>query len=259
MELTANIKDWRAWCPAAVTVEQWRTLLSTPATIDLDAALSPDVKAIPAMLRRRLNTMGKAAASTLLPLIQQANNPAIVYCSRHGEIRRTESVLQDIITDTPVSPTSFSLAVHNAMCGVLSINQKLTSNITATAAGDEPVVPTLLEAIGLLHSGTTQVICVWCDDIVPSAYTNYTQQPPIPYVVSVLLQLQSDDAMAAISLKSLGVCNEPSNSPPENSINPPLMPQAFSLLEQLLLDKTTPSDVNHCRQHWQLRTTPLKS
>lgn len=259
MELTANIKDWRAWCPAAVTVEQWRTLLSSPANIDLDAALSPDVTAIPAMLRRRLNTMGKAAASTLLPLIQQADNPAIVYCSRHGEIRRTETVLQDIITDTPVSPTAFSLAVHNAMCGVLSINQKLTSNITAIAAGDEAVVPTLLEAMGLLHSGTTQVICVWCDDITPSAYANYTQQPSIPYVVSVLLQLQPDDGLTAISLKGLTGCNEPSNSPSQNSITPPLMPQAFSLLEQLLLDKTAPNNVSHCHQHWQLRTTPPKS
>lgn len=153
------------------------------------SADSIDSSAIPAMLRRRLSPMGRAATSCLMPLLSNLNNSStstpIIFASRHGETSRTHKMLTEIAANELLSPTAFSLSVHNAICGIISINQKVTANITAIAANGDELMATLTEALGLLNSSDcSEVLCVLCDTPLPDNYQSYCQQPHSPYALA---------------------------------------------------------------------------
>jgi hypothetical protein len=148
---------------------------------------TPDVSIIPLMLRRRLNLLGRACGSEILKHLTNNEIMPIVYCSQHGDIERTTKVLNELADDQPVSPMHFSLAVHNAICGILSIQTGLTSNISTIAAGQEGLVPVLLEAAGILLSGTKKVLCVICDVTLPEIYRDDQSLPKIPYAISFIV------------------------------------------------------------------------
>lgn len=148
---------------------------------------TPDVSIIPLMLRRRLNLLGRACGSEILKHLKNNEIMPIVYCSQHGDIERTTKVLNELADDQPVSPMHFSLAVHNAICGILSIQTGLTSNISTIAAGQEGLVPVLLEASGILLSGAEKVLCVICDVTLPEIYQDEQSLPKSPYAISFVI------------------------------------------------------------------------
>lgn len=188
MQLT--IEDWRGWMPGIASQDQWQQWCAS--SIAPEDNRDIDVSAIPAMLRRRLSPMGRACASTLLPLLPENDATAIVFASQHGEVARTHCMLEDLAKGEPLSPTAFSLSVHNAIAGILSINKKITSNITAIAAGGNELLAALIEAGGLLNSGVyQQVLCVICDQPVPNNYQTYTQQPNQPFALAFRLSLRN--------------------------------------------------------------------
>ncbi len=132
---------------------------------------------VPAMLRRRLSPLGRAALWALFELRAQESEStppplATIFCSRHGEVSRTVTLLDDLATDTALSPTAFSLSVHNAIGGIYSMAANETGNITALSAGPDSLCHALLEAWCLLQDGTDQdrVLCVVYDDALPPPY-----------------------------------------------------------------------------------------
>lgn len=181
MTINFAVTEWSGWTP---------TLLpnSNPGTRSIKHHETPDVSAIPAMLRRKLNTLGRACAAQVLDVLP-ASTPDIplVYCSQHGDIQRTLSVLLELAESASVSPNNFSLAVHNAICGVLSIHAGLTGSINTIAAGQQGLVPVLLEAAGLLSPSCPQVLCVMCDVPLPDVYQTADSQPQAPFAICFLL------------------------------------------------------------------------
>jgi hypothetical protein len=167
MALTFTILDWKAWTPAN------------------DA--QPDVSVIPAMLRRRLSPMGRAALSVIMPLACIHGAMPLVYVSRHGDLSRTLGLLEDLAKGDPLSPTAFSLSVHNATAGLFSIQQGLTHNITAIGSDGRELVPGLLESLGLCNTQTPHVLCVFCDEPVPAVYQQQVDLPVHPYAVALVL------------------------------------------------------------------------
>lgn len=214
MAIKFSISDWCGWIqqdPAepATTIGE-RTLIRR--------SEAPDVSTIPAMLRRRLNLLGRAAASQLLSLPgSDGSNTAIVYCSRHGDIERTLSILQDLASDAPVSPMNFSLAVHNAVSGILSIHGGVTANISSIAAGREGLVPALLEAAGMLSSGYRRVICLLCDVSLPEIYRSPSYRPEQAFAACFALSV---DEGTALTLEYAGMTSNDSQPVPAST--PPL-------------------------------------
>ena len=173
MALTFSISDWKAW---------------TPAQHDAQA----DVSVIPAMLRRRLSPIGRAALSVIMPLAQTRGAMPLVYVSRHGDLNRTLGLLEELAKGEPMSPTAFSLSVHNATAGLFSIQQGLTGNITAISGGAEELVPALLESLGLCNAQSPQVLCVFCDEPPPAMYQQQVDQPVQPYALALVLGAGQD-------------------------------------------------------------------
>lgn len=221
MSVTFNILEWNAWTP-------------TP-----DAA-QPDVSAIPAMLRRRLSAIGRAAISVVMPLVEQYGAMPLVYVSRHGDLTRTLGLLEELARKEPMSPAAFSLSVHNATAGLLSIQQGLTHNVTAISAGGEDLVPALLEAIGLCDAHNSRVLCVFCDEPPPPVYQHQIDQPAQPYALALVLEPGQ--------AWHLGL------APHARAAGNTARPQALQLLA-LLQQQTAELGLACNTSHWLLRRT----
>ena len=104
-----------------------------------------------------------------------------------------------------MSAIQFSLAVHNAIGGIYSIQSGNQANLSAISAYDEPIVPVLLEAFGLLQESHEQVLCVIADRPLPEVYRKHEQSSMPMYSMAFLLKrgqsfaLSQVDSSAAVS------------------------------------------------------------
>ncbi|MFL0796658.1 MAG: beta-ketoacyl synthase chain length factor [Cellvibrionaceae bacterium] len=227
MELNFGIEDWAGWIPGASNEEQWRIWANSQETFQslVETQEQPNVKVIPPMLRRRLSPMGRAAASVMLPLFATHGAMPIVYISRHGEVAKTLEMLTHLAQETPLSPAAFSLSVHNALAGLLSIQQKSDAAITAIAAGKNDLAPALIEAIGQLSSETPKVLCIFCDTPVPGFYQS--QLPPsVMFAAAFVISDQFQYQLVA-------------NPTDQGSDTLGMQPQALQLLKSLLLEESS--------------------
>ncbi|CAA0091549.1 Uncharacterised protein [Zhongshania aliphaticivorans] len=193
MSISFAISEWSGWTNVPIQGLEDSTQLTL--------SDSPDVHLIPPMLRRRLNLLGRACASIIMRHCSQGEDTPLVYSSRHGDIERTLSVLQELTVGQAVSPMSFSLAVHNAICGVVSIHQKLTGNIS-TIAANEGLIPVLLEACGLLSEGHDKVLCILCDTSLPEIYRDSDEIVEQPYACCFVVTKGSTLSLTTISRTS---------------------------------------------------------
>ena len=181
MELSFAISDWSGWCSNQAAD------LNIPYTAKLISSDCPDASAMPPMIRRKLNLLGRACAGVVMKLIPQDIDVPIVYCSQHGDIDRTMNVLNDLTIGEPISPTNFSLAVHNAICGVISIHTNNNASISALSFGQEGLIPVLLEAMGFMDAGDSSVLCILCDTSLPEIFHDSCAYIEIPYAAAFML------------------------------------------------------------------------
>lgn len=184
-----NIAQWRAWAPGLTTVEDWQRWSLTPVVdtgfSDQDAA--PDVSFLPAMQRRRLSRLARMAFSVGWPLAEGQQQLPLVFVSRHGETPRTFEILSDLAAAQPLSPTQFSLSVHNAVIGLWSIMRGETSEMTALAAAGDGLEHGVMEAVTLLNEGAPAVLLIVTEELPPKAYAPWVDDVPFPYALGLLL------------------------------------------------------------------------
>ena len=147
-----NIAAWRAWAPGLDSVADWQAWSQQPSVLAASNA-APDVSFLPAMQRRRLSRLARMAFSVGWPLAQGHEALPLVFASRHGETPRTFDILSDLAASQPLSPTQFSLSVHNAVIGLWSIMRGETSEMTAIAAAGDGLEHGLIEACALAAGG----------------------------------------------------------------------------------------------------------
>lgn len=135
------------------------------------AATTPDIGFIEPLVRRRLSTLTKMALKVAHDCAAHCDAVRLVFASRHGELGRTTGILDDIVAGQPVSPTSFSLSVLNAMAGVYSIARRDRSPATAISAGAETLGYALLEAHAQYSADpATPVLVVYADEPADERY-----------------------------------------------------------------------------------------
>ncbi|AJO76181.1 beta-ketoacyl synthase chain length factor [Pseudomonas sp. MRSN 12121] len=181
-----NIAQWRAWAPGLESVDDWQAWSRQPIALESSDA-APDVSFLPAMQRRRLSRLARMAFSVGWPLAEGLEQLPLVFVSRHGETPRTFDILSDLAADQPLSPTQFSLSVHNAVIGLWSIMRGETSEMTALAAAGDGLEHGMLEAAALLTEGTPAVLLVIAEEQPPAAYATWIDDVPFPYALGLLL------------------------------------------------------------------------
>jgi hypothetical protein len=181
-----KLESWTALAPGIDDVEDWCSWLRHENGEKPVEPSLPNLGEIPPLLRRRFSTLAKYAARAALDQKLAHQHLSTVYASRHGDTPLTLSLLEDIGRDQPLSPTSFSLAVHNAVGGLLSIAQQDQSPMTAIASKQNLVLSTLHEAIAQLQV-YPRVLCVIYDVPLPEIYRPYSDSLPFPVAVSFVL------------------------------------------------------------------------
>lgn len=145
-------------------------VISEAQWIESEDCPKPDISFVPAMERRRLTPVEKAALSVahkaLECLPERERNIPVVFASRWGEIGTTIKLMHQMHDEGEMSPAGFSNSVHNAAPGHLSLLMKNKAPYTAVAAGEDSYEMGLLEASA--YPG--KVLFVYAEEATPEFY-----------------------------------------------------------------------------------------
>lgn len=162
---------------------------------DTDSAYTlPSVNFIPAIQRRRLSSFAKLAFYTAYQTLgDEYGNIPIIFSSRHGDIIKTSELLSDIVKNESLSPTSFSLSVHNAIPGLLSINTKNKASVNAISAGKDSFFMGLVDAYAKLKLNDLGKILVLHTDLdLPELFLEFKDEQQIPNAFACMVSLEND-------------------------------------------------------------------
>ncbi|MCW2268620.1 hypothetical protein D3C77_503610 [compost metagenome] len=206
--ITFDISQWRAWAPGLQTTADWQhwSQASQPFA-PTDQA--PDVSFLPAMQRRRLSRLARMAFAVGWPLAEGLEDLPLVFVCRHGETPRTFALLSDLAREQPLSPTQFSLSVHNAVIGLWSIMRDSSAEMTALAGAGDGFEQGVLEAAGLLHDGAPAVLLIVVEELPPQAYRDWVDDVPFDYALALLLTPGDTWTLAQQSSTTSHPDNEP--------------------------------------------------
>lgn len=179
-----KLESWGAIAPGLETHEDWSSWLKNPSPLD-EKLGKVSLKQFPPMLRRRFSTLGKCAMGAVLPLLNDTDSMPSVFASRHGDTELTLSLLTEMGLEEPMSPTGFSLAVHNAVSGLFSIGRKDTQAVTSIAAMEGLVLQSLFEVAAQVPE-EDRVLCVIYDIPLPHLYAEYCESDPFPFAIAMV-------------------------------------------------------------------------
>lgn len=173
-----HVLDWAAQAEGRAQRAAW------PAAVLREGTAG---SGLPMLLRRRLTPLGQAAIATACEVGADAAMH-YVFTSRHGEFARSLRLLEALANHQPLSPAEFTLCVHNALPGLLSIARHAMAGHTAIAAGPDSLAGGLLEVAGLLAvDPATPVLLVHFDDDLPAPYDALRREPAAgPVALAVL-------------------------------------------------------------------------
>lgn len=187
--LTFNLLQWCYWQPDSIINQQsWpcgQILSSGPAGIELQH--------LPMMQRRRLSPLAKSACAVAWQCQQMHGNLPTVFYSAHGESRYYLEMLKDMAANEPVSPTRFSLCVHNAVAGLFSIQTQNVLPYVALAGGPEGIAAAFIEAGGLLLE-FPKVMLVCYEQALPPEYQAYLSAKEQTWALATVLGRADDSA-----------------------------------------------------------------
>lgn len=143
----------------------------------------PDVSFIPAMTRRRLTTVERAALSVAHRVWPGDEEIPVVFASRWGEIGTTLKLMRQLHDEGEMSPAGFANSVHNAAAGHLSLVKRNRAPYTAIAAGPDSY------AMGLLEASTYpgKVLFVYAEETTPEFYRPHFPDVREDYAVAMLI------------------------------------------------------------------------
>jgi hypothetical protein len=181
-DLNLSIEDWAAWIPA----ESGKQETTSDSRI---STLEPDVRFLLANQRRRLSPLSRIVVDTY----HRANGsptgglqiPSIL-CSTYGEHVRNTNLILDISANSDVSPTAFSLSVHNAVAGLISIFYGNEAPCLTMATNKKGVSVALFEAYSMLRE-TSQVSLTIYDGPVHESYRNALPDSKDTAAISLIL------------------------------------------------------------------------
>lgn len=245
--IALQIERWAAWAPGLESAEAWLGWLADPQPLRGDEAASPALPEVPAMARRRIEPLGRAAlqvafqAQADLPPEAVVQMP-LVFASRWGELARSIAMLQELARQEPLSPTAFSHSVHNAIGAIYSIQRGVRANVSAVAAGACTAEAGWMEALGLIADGAPQVLLTVFEAPLPAPYASSRLDAPLARLRAYALRLSRASRGAGILLDTA--------APVESQAHP--LPADLRLLQWLLRGgaELRQSDGN---THWRWR------
>lgn len=166
--------DWVAYADDLSTQGAWLDWARGPAKLPSQRVQRvPTMTEMPPMMRRRVDRLGRLACQVAYWCQQTSGDAPLVFASRYGDADRSLSLLGDLIQQQALSPTGFALSVHNAIAALYSIARGDTRNVVVVAAGRASVTAALVEAVGLIADGESEVLVVCYESPLPDHYAHF--------------------------------------------------------------------------------------
>ncbi|MBF7996070.1 beta-ketoacyl synthase chain length factor [Rahnella laticis] len=186
MKFSLDILDWQAVAPGINNCADWIQWAQCSDVGALSGEI-PKSEQIPMMAARRMSIGSRFAVDAGLSLLSKHQVDAAIFTSRHGELERTGRILHALAEDDAISPTEFSMSVHNTAAGWLTIISKNPLPVTSLAAGMDSFQQGLLEAQSMLAGGASRIMLVDFDGEIPSLYAESVNSEFLPYSMAIIL------------------------------------------------------------------------
>lgn len=183
-----DIAAWQAVSTRMADAAHWQAWAAGPAAASALPEYKPDLAFLPPMQRRRLSSAARLMCAAAWPLADAHPDAALVFASHDGEINRSFDLWPELLKNHTVSPTSFGLSVHNALPGQWSMLRGDMREHTALAVGADGLESTLAEACALLREGCPEVLTVWVDEPLHTAYAVAAERAPVPYALAMVIR-----------------------------------------------------------------------
>jgi hypothetical protein len=193
------------WIPGHPTAAAW-------AARAFDAAATkPLGQALDKVNRRRAGTLCRALADASAEALAQAGaDPATVPTvigSAIGEAATMIGLLDQMWRKhEPMSPADFTVSVHNAAAGLISIGTKNRGMTTSLAADSDTPAAALMEGVGLVLTRGQPVLVACADEPAPAALVKHS--PPWSMLAAAVVLAPLDPHAARPPLAVLRVLGE---------------------------------------------------
>ena len=178
---------------------------------------SADVSFLPMMQRRRLSPLARAACAVAWQCQQKHGDMPTVFFSSHGESQYYFQILENLATEHGISPSRFSLCVHNAIAGLSSLHSTSFQPYVSLAGGTEGLFAAFLEAAGMLLD-EPQVLLVGYEQPLPAAYQTYAASPDTTWALAMVLSRSGDTGHQLVLTREPGNELDVSEEPQTNLI-----------------------------------------
>ncbi len=160
--LAPGLTDKTAWA-------DWDGQFTLDQTENPSFPLTPH---IPMMQARRMGQACRLACEVALRLLEQTNNniDAAIFISQHGELPRSAKIIESIINHQSVSPTDFTMSVHNTAAGLTTILSKQTLEVSSLSACTDGFQQGFYEVQAFFAQGAKKVMVIDFDDCTPEQY-----------------------------------------------------------------------------------------
>lgn len=187
------MRRWAAWAPGVEECPDWERWCRTPAALGTEG--SPDLRFVPAMLRRRCSRLSRL----MLHVAYAACGPdeigahPTVFASRYGELATTVPLLERLARHEALTAAGFTHSVHNTQVGLFSISAKNRGMASAVAAGADTFASAFIEALAVIQrAGGGPALVVIGDEPLPSVFDGFRDEPPAAYAVGFLVEREGD-------------------------------------------------------------------
>lgn len=184
----------------------------------------PATPLLPMMMARRLSQGSRLAVQVGLSLLARHQVDSAIFVSRHGELARSMTLLQALADGQALSPTDFSMSVHNTAAGLCSIQGKAAIPMSSLAAGENSLMAGLIEAVGALQAGARRVLLVAFEGPVPEFHHPWLGEEAPPHALGLVLEAGEQWCCEGVS-------------PAVDAARS--LPQSFALWRALLLGEPT--------------------
>lgn len=195
------LQKWAVWPPLQADAGQ-------------DSARQEEwLAGVPKMLKRRLSPLAKIVFCAANQCIDGHTSVPAVFSSSHGELAKSFAMMEMLAAGEEISPTAFSLSVHNAIAGLFSMAWRNKLQCTVIAPGEEGLAAAFIEALGLLQEGAEQVLLVFYDEPLVGFYPSAPFKLSMHDSCALALRIAKSGEGQALTLSSAPMAGDDGEQP----------------------------------------------
>ena len=191
MQLSLSIKASNILCRGLTSKENLREWAKKPSVLSDDLPFKK-YEYIPMMQARRMSQATGLACENFLEILHEHQIESAVFLSEHGELERSHKIIEALSSNNNISPTDFSMSVHNVAAGLSTILSKQSIEVSSISAGQDGLAQALYEILVFLESGAKNVLLIAFDGAIPEFYYNYGVSHEPTYAVALLFEKGND-------------------------------------------------------------------